>query len=135
MKSAIIAFTMLFASISFADERVFDCYATELNKSAEVPVEINIQNNPRVLFRHGLKQWSLDVGDFKIDTLDLNGPALSLDVDSTQVSVEYIFSVEASTEFELSINVVDHTAKLYYWGLGTKTHVGNFQCDVTEQAR
>lgn len=135
MKSAIIAFTLLFASISFADERVFDCQATQLNKSADIPAEINILNNPTVLFRHGLQQWSLNVGDYKIDTADLSGPALHLDIDSTQTSVEYIFSVEASTEFELSISVVDHTAKLYYWGLGEKTHVGNFKCEVVEQAR
>ncbi|WP_413574751.1 hypothetical protein ACLVWU_11020 [Bdellovibrio sp. HCB290] len=133
MKSAVIALTLLFASVSFANERVFDCAVTQLNKNAEIPAELDLKNNPQVLFRHGLKQWSLQVGGLKLDTRDLTGPALWLDVDSTPSSVEYIFSVEGSTEFELSVNVKDHSAQLYYWGLGEKTTVGSFACEVIEQ--
>ncbi|MBO9668540.1 MAG: hypothetical protein J7501_17210, partial [Bdellovibrio sp.] len=94
---------------------------------------LNITNNPNVLFRHGLKQWSLRVGDLLLDTRDLNGPALALDVDSTPTTVSYTFSVEASSEYELEVSVVDYSAKLYYWGLGEKIPVGKFTCDIVEQ--
>ena len=133
MKTLIFAFAMLFASLSFADERIFDCSAIRLAKSADIPAELGLTDKPTVLFRQSLKNWSLQVGNTYLDTRDNNGPALALDTKSSNATtVQYVFSVEASTEFELQVSVVTHNAKVYYWGLGERTFLGDFSCEIVE---
>ncbi|WP_415062797.1 hypothetical protein [Bdellovibrio sp.] len=134
MKTMIFAFMTFFSAISFAEERVFDCAATSLTRSLEVPEGANLQQNPQVIFRQGLKHWSLQVGDLYLNTRDPQGPALWMKSGSvSKTKVEYVFWVEASTEYELVVSVVDYSAQLFWWGLGEKVLLGNFQCEVTEQ--
>ena len=133
MKTFIFAFAMLFASLSFADERVFDCSAIRLAKNADIPAELGLQEKPTVLFRHGLKNWSLQVGQIYLDTRNNNGPALTLDTKSSNATtVQYLVSIDASVGFELQVSVVTHNAKVYYWGLGERTFLGDFSCEIVE---
>ncbi|CAE78264.1 hypothetical protein AB1A81_15910 [Bdellovibrio bacteriovorus] len=132
MKSIFFVTAMLFSSLSFAGQRVFDCQATKLSKSPDVSEDFNIQKNPTVLLIEDAKNWSLNVGDYSVSTLDKNGPALARESSAaSDTEVRYDFWVEASYEFELVINVVDHTAKVYWWGLGEQTEIGTFQCEVS----
>lgn len=133
MKTLIFAFAMLFASLSFADERVFDCSAIRLAKNSEIPTGLGLEDKPTVLFRHGLKNWSLQVGQIYLDTRNVNGPALTLDTKSSNATtVQYRISIDASVGFELQVSVVTHNAKVYYWSLGEKTFLGDFACEVVE---
>ncbi|MDG0817385.1 hypothetical protein [Bdellovibrio svalbardensis] len=134
MKSVVFTLVMLFSAISFADERVFDCTATALSRNSERPEDTNIDKNPNIIFRQGLKQWSLQVGDLLLNTRDAKGPALAMEAGAaTATLVRYDFWVEASYEYEFVVSVKDHSAKLFWWGLGERVHVGNFQCEVIEQ--
>lgn len=136
MKMLLFVSAMLFATVSFANERVFDCAATQLSNHPDLSYAegLNIANNPHVLFIEGKKDWSLNVGDISLSTLDLNGPDLEKEAGSEQdMTVRYDFWVERSYEFELVINVIDHSADVYWWGLGQRTPVGRFQCEVSEK--
>ncbi|WII70904.1 hypothetical protein QJS83_10570 [Bdellovibrio sp. 22V] len=134
MKTIVFAIAMLASSLSFAGQRVFDCSATKLSTSKDLSFsEINIQQNPQVLFIDGTYNWSLQVGDVSLQTVDSNGPALWKESSSTKNTVRYDFWVEGSYEYELRINVKDHTAKVYWWGLGERVEVGTFACEVVEQ--
>lgn len=134
MKKIVLLFSLVFSSVSFAGERIFDCSATNLTKNASVIEDANLAQNPNVLFRYRTNNnWILSVGDINYSTLIPTGPALHMAAEGAKNHVAYIFWVEGSTEFELNISVVDHTAELYYWGLGEQTLVGKFQCEVIEQ--
>lgn len=134
MKKIVLLFSLIFSSVSFAGERIFDCSATNLTKNAALIEDANLDQNANVLFRYRTKSnYVLSIGDLTYSTLDSKGPALVMDAEIMGDSVAYIFWVEGSTEFELAISVVDHTAELYYWGLGEQTLVGKFQCEVIEQ--
>ncbi|UXR64204.1 hypothetical protein EZJ49_14145 [Bdellovibrio bacteriovorus] len=132
MKTVFFVTAMLFSSLSFAGQRVFDCQATKLSKNPEINEDFNILKNPTVLLIEDAKNWSLSVGDYSVSTLDMNGPALARESSSaSDTEVRYDFWVEGSYEFELVISVVDHTAKVYWWGLGEQTEVGTFACEVS----
>lgn len=132
MKMIVFVTAMFISSLSFAGERVFDCSATELSNNPEISADFNIKQNPRVLLIEGSKNWSLNVGDYSITTLDPKGPALWREVSSDgQGNVRYDFWVEASYEFEVVISVIDHSAKVYWWGLGERTELGSFACEVS----
>lgn len=132
MKTIFFVTAMLFSSLSLAGQRVFDCTATHLSKNPDVSEDFNIQKNPTVLLIEDAKNWSLNVGDYSVSTIDKNGPALWRETSSaSQTEVRYDFWVEASYEFELVISVVDHTAKVYWWGLGERTEIGTFACEVS----
>lgn len=132
MKSIVFAATLLVSSFAFAGQRVFDCSATQLSNNPEISEDLNIKNNPTVLLIEGKDRWSLNVGDVSLNSLDNNGPALWKEaVSESATVVRYDFWVEASYEFELAISVVDHSAKLYWWGLGERLHVGDFACEVS----
>lgn len=132
MKTIFFVTAILFANLSFAGQRVFDCRATHLSKNPDLSEDFNIQKNPTILLIEGTKSWSLDVGDYSVSTLDKNGPALKKETSSApQAAVRYDFWVEGSYEFEIVISVVDHTAKVYWWGLGERTEIGTFACEVS----
>jgi hypothetical protein len=134
MKMLLFVSAMLLATVSFANDRVFDCTATQLSNHPDLSEDMNIANNPHVLFIEGKKDWSLNVGDVSLSTLDLKGPDLEKEAGSEAPdTVRYDFWVERSYEFELVINVMDHTADVYWWGLGERTPVGKFQCEVSEK--
>lgn len=136
MKMLLFVSAMLFATVSFANERVFDCTATQLSNHPDLSYAegLNIANNPHVLFVEGKTDWTLNVGDISLSTLDLKGPDLEKAVSSEQdTTVRYDFWVEHSYEYELVINVMDHSADVYWWGLGQRTPVGRFQCEVSEK--
>lgn len=134
MKSLVLAIVMLTSAVSFAEERVFDCTAIQLSRGLQRPEDTNIEQNPNVIFRQGLKQWSLQVGDLYLSTMDKNAPALEMkSAAANKYSVRYDFWVDASYEYEFVVSVKDHTANLYWWGLGEQTLVGKFQCEVIEQ--
>lgn len=134
MKSLVFSLVILVSAVSFAEERIFDCTATQVKASQEVPEGSHLQQNPTVLFRHGLKKWSLQVGDLLLDTQDPQGPALWLESSSAgSTQVAYSFWVDGSYEYEFVVSVVDHSAKLYWWGLGEETLLGKFTCEVLEQ--
>ena len=136
MKMLLFVSAMLLATVSFANDRVFDCTATQLSNHPDLSYAegLNIANNPHVLFIDGKNGWSLNVGDVSLSTLDLNGPDLEKAAGSeTPDTVRYDFWVERSYEFELVINVMDYSADVYWWGLGQRTPVGKFQCEVSEK--
>lgn len=135
MKMLLFVSALFCASVSFANERVFDCKATQVGTDLELSEDINIANNPHVLFIAGKKDWTLSVGDVTLSTLDLKGPDLEMEAGAGETSeeVRYDFWVERSYEYQLNINVVDHSAKVYWWGLGEPIEVGTFACEVSEK--
>jgi hypothetical protein len=136
MKMLLFVSAMFFATVSFADQRVFDCTATQLSNHPDLSYaeDLNIEKNPHVLFIEGKKDWTLNVGDITLSTSDLNGPDLEKEVSThSDSTVRYDFWVERSYEFELVINVEDYSADVYWWGLGQRTPVGRFQCEVSEK--
>lgn len=131
MKFLFFAAALLMSSVSFAGQRVFDCSATQLSHDLEMPEDMNIKNNPRVLFLDSKDRWSLSVGDITLDSLDDKAPALWKEESSQDEFVRYDFWVDASYEYEVLISVEDHSAEIYWWGLGERIHIGNFACEVT----
>ncbi len=133
MKTVLFIFSLLFATSSYAQQRIFDCEATSLSRTIFVPDGANLVLNPHILFKDGIN-WSLQVGDLSLESFAVNGPALIKESHITDPeTVRYDFWVDGSYEYEIYINVVDHSAKLYWWGLGEGTFLGNFACEVTEQ--
>lgn len=135
MKLFAVLFSMLVSLTVFASERIFDCHANVINKSVQLPEEINLQSTPKVIFRDAKKNWSLQVGQLFLNTTDKRGPALKVEeaLNTTNNTVEYSFWVDGSYEYELNISTVNHTAFLFWWGLGERTFVGEFNCDILEQ--
>lgn len=135
MKMLLFVSALVFSTVSFANERVFDCKATQVSTDLELSEDINIAKNPYVLFIQGKKDWTLSVGDVTLSTMDLKGPDLEMEEGGGETSdeVRYDFWVERSYEYQVNINVVDHTATVYWWGLGEAIEVGRFQCEVSEK--
>lgn len=132
MKWFVVFALTLASSAAFADQRVFDCQATGLSKTLETPTDVNLRSNPTVIFRDGLN-WSLQVGDLLMSYVDSEGPALSKKTTLLSKTVQFDFWVDGSYEYELQVSVVNHSAKLFWWGTGKRVHLGNFACEVIEQ--
>lgn len=134
MKSLFFVVLLFGSSFSYADERVFDCAATALQVSAELPSELELKNNPQVIFRSSQQRFILQVGNLVLNTLEVNGPSLKMTSSSSGNGVvEYNFWVDGSYEYQLAVSVIDHSAKLFWWGLGESVPVGTFSCEVIEQ--
>ena len=133
MKIILILFGLLFVIPGYAQQRIFDCESTSLSKTLDTPDDVNLNLNPHILFRDGIN-WSLQVGDLFLGSFEANGPALRKESHiADPETVRYDFWVDGSYEYELYINVVNHSAQLYWWGLGEGIYLGNFACEVTEQ--
>ncbi|MNK80907.1 hypothetical protein D3C87_1006400 [compost metagenome] len=136
MKSIVFVIAMLFSTLSFADERIFDCTATILNKSFSLPEELKLTQSPTMLFRQldkAGKTWTLQIGQLLLHPYMGRSPALKMESSFTNDYVEYSFWVDGSYEYELQISTEDKSAKLFWWGLGEQVHVGDFNCLMVEQ--
>lgn len=131
----LISFSIVFSALAAsAQERVFDCSAIKLSQQSVRPEGSNIDQHSQVVLRQKSKQVSLQVGDLFFETQDSQGPAVVMKSSlENQNLVRYDFWIDGSYEYEMAVNLQNHKAKVFWWGLGERVLLGDFQCDVSVQ--
>ena len=135
MKSLFILISFFLSSLAFASERIFDCSMQKVYKINELPEDFELGLKSKVIFKQAIKNWSLQVGQYVVRDNDGMGPAVRYDseISSDMKEVSYFFQLDGSLEFQLSVDTADHSATLFWWGLGEATAMAKLQCEVIEQ--
>lgn len=132
MKKALFAFlaTCFVSGVAMAAPTI-TCSLVEYKKlDVFLHEELNLVNNPKFVFVNQSRYWTLQIGDFKLDSRKPNmGETLKKKSQKVPPNTQlYSIWVNNILHYQFEHHLESQKLALYWWGTGRKALLAQFQC-------